>query len=171
MHKESSKEIADLVSYCPETGVFRWKIKPRRALHAGAIAGGVKSSGYYFITYRRTKYSAHRVAWLIMTGDWPPDQIDHINRDPLDNRWTNLRAATARQNHANRASVNRFGKGVFACRNGSGKFAARIYRAGKLRQIGTFPTVELAGQAYHAEAVRIHGEFALGAEKVGTQCF
>lgn len=39
-----------------------------------------------------------------MTGAWPDLQIDHINRDQLDNRWLNLRQATASQNGQNRGS-------------------------------------------------------------------
>lgn len=36
---------------------------------------------------RRTVDKAHRVAWCIAHGGWPPEQIDHINGDRSDNRF------------------------------------------------------------------------------------
>jgi hypothetical protein len=38
-----------------------------------------------------------------MTGEWPIDQVDHINRIRDDDRWINLREATPQQNRNNKA--------------------------------------------------------------------
>jgi hypothetical protein len=46
-------------------------------------------------------YLGHRLAWLYMVGVWPDDEIDHWNRDPSDNRFTNLRDATHAKNGFN----------------------------------------------------------------------
>jgi hypothetical protein len=52
-------------------------------------------------------YREHRLAWLYMTGEWPTHEIDHINGDRVDNRFCNLREATASENRWNsRKRVN-----------------------------------------------------------------
>ena len=85
------------------------------------------------------------------------EQVDHINRNGLDNRKSNLRLATTEQNCANRRgwynSESGF-KGV--TRVGSGRWQAR-YRG---KQIGTFDTTEEAARAYDVEAFAHMGEFA-----------
>jgi HNH endonuclease len=48
-------------------------------------------------------YRAGRLAWLYMTGEWPKNQIDHINRDKADNRFCNLRDVTQTENMRNKA--------------------------------------------------------------------
>lgn len=44
----------------------------------------------------------HRLIWLLKYEEAPPKLIDHINRIPFDNRPSNLRAATQKENMANR---------------------------------------------------------------------
>lgn len=46
----------------------------------------------------------HQFAFFYMEGEWPTISIDHINRNPHDNRWCNLRKATGRQQQLNRNS-------------------------------------------------------------------
>ena len=48
-----------------------------------------------------SRYRAHRLAWLYMTGEWSRGDIDHINTYKADNRFCNLREATRSQNSAN----------------------------------------------------------------------
>jgi hypothetical protein len=45
-------------------------------------------------------YLAHRLAWVYMTGE-QPDVIDHINRERDDNRFSNLRNGTFKDNSTN----------------------------------------------------------------------
>ena len=54
-------------------------------------------------------YAQHRVIWLYMTGEWPSEDVDHINLDPSDNRWENLRQVTHSENcRNNKASKKEF---------------------------------------------------------------
>lgn len=96
--------------------------------------------------------------------------VDHENRDTLDNQRLNLRICTNRQNQANARvrSDNTSGyKGV--CWNkGTGKWKAQMTNGnGKRLCIDYFPTAIEAARAYDAEALRLHGEFALTNEKLG----
>jgi len=47
-------------------------------------------------------FKAHRLAWLYMTGKWPEKDIDHINHNPTDNRWENLRPINDKENSKNK---------------------------------------------------------------------
>jgi len=96
----------ELFDYNPENGELRWKVSDRG--RTGCIAGWVwrnnrgKTTSYRYVEVGNKGYPAHRLIWLMMTGEWPDPLIDHINRDGLDNRWTNLREATAALNASNR---------------------------------------------------------------------
>ncbi|RUT02737.1 hypothetical protein DSM106972_056570 [Dulcicalothrix desertica PCC 7102] len=88
--------------------------------------------------------------------------VDHINRNPLDNRRINLREATASQNSWNRTKRknNKSGfKGVH--RHSSNKWIARIKVNGKIKHLGTFTDKIAAAIAYDNVAKLYHGEFAV----------
>lgn len=46
-------------------------------------------------------YHGHRVAFLYMTGEWPRNEVDHINGCRHDNSWSNLRDVSSRVNKEN----------------------------------------------------------------------
>lgn len=82
-----------------------------------------------------------------MMGEWPPEEMDHINRDRADNRWENLRAVSRGQNMSNRKLPRRgdLPTGVTPSRH---KFRAQIRVNGKFHHLGVFETPEDAGAAY-----------------------
>lgn len=84
--------------------------------------------------------------------------VDHINRDPLDNRRCNLRLATPAESARNRGPWR--GLKIKGARPYKGKFVARIGINGKRIQVGTFATEIEAVRAYDAAARKYHGEFA-----------
>jgi hypothetical protein len=96
----TQEELKRVLHYEPETGVFTWLVSCGAAA-AGSMAGHLHVSGYVYIKILRTKYKAHRLAHLYMTGKWPIHDIDHFNRVKDDNRWGNLRPATKSQNQSN----------------------------------------------------------------------
>jgi hypothetical protein len=91
----------------------------------------------------------------------PPDglQVDHKNRNGLDNRKSNLRFATHKQNVWNaRYSKERPGmRGVERVSNG---WRASIQNQGRKIRVGTFSSCEAAARAYDQEARRLRGVFA-----------
>lgn len=92
-------------------------------------------------------------------------QVDHINRDKLDNRKSNLRLANQQENCANRGylSNNKLGvKGVHEAKDHyrEKRFRASIRVNKKLINLGYYLTPEEAAKAYNEAAVKYFGEFA-----------
>lgn len=149
-------EVRSALDYDPTTGIFVWRDGRKRP---GAIAGTAHKSGYLVISVNNVLFLAHRLAWAHRTGEWPLLCVDHINRDRLDNRFSNLREASYRQNAANSCARGASGvKGVYL--RASGNWNATIRDGDKLRSLGTFRHRVDAERAYRAAAVILHGEFA-----------
>jgi phosphoglycolate phosphatase-like HAD superfamily hydrolase len=144
------EEAKRLFDYDPETGVIRWKIRVSRNVGDGREAGNTRTnhSGkkYKELKIYGKKYQSHRVIHLLQTGEWPPDQIDHIDGNGLNNRWENLRGVTPTENNRN---VRR------QCNNTSGqtgvhwdtryrKWRARIWTNKRAVCLGRFTTLEEA---------------------------
>lgn len=95
--------------------------------------------------------------------------VDHINRDPWDNRRENLRICTTAQNVRNRGKhrTSNLYKGVY--QRGS-RFMARISFEGEGFKLGHYATAEAAAFAYDAAALYLHGDFAcLNFPQAGTE--
>ena len=92
----------------------------------------------------------------------PGMQVDHINRDPLDNRRANLRLATAGQNYANgtRALPTSGFRGVEYQPRGTNKFYVRTVIDGKRVHLGSFATAEEAARVASEHRRRRFGDFA-----------
>jgi hypothetical protein len=98
--------LRSLFNYDPELGVLTWKERPpttranrvHNSRDAGQKAGAVDTWGHRQIRIEGNLRAAHRIIWKMMTGKDATHQIDHINGVCDDNRWANLREATALQN-------------------------------------------------------------------------
>lgn len=158
----TQNRLREVLNYDPETGEFVRKISVTYNALAGDQAGNKTGNGYLEIRVDGRSYLAHRLAWLYMTGAMPDQQIDHKNRIKIDNRWSNLRAASQSQNLANirRHKDNKSGfKGVSRSRV-HGKYHAHIRINGKNRYLGTFSDPADAHAAYVSAAMKAFGEFA-----------
>jgi hypothetical protein len=155
--------LRELLHYNPKTGEFRWRKRTGSGVRPDLSAGSVHSQrGYRYIKIDRRVYSEHQLAWFYVTGRWGRPMIDHRDRDITNNRWNNLRRATASQNNANRCRPrhNSSGyKGVSFCRR-SGQWEAQIGWNGQNIHLGYFPTAQAAHAAYVAAARKRYGEFA-----------
>jgi hypothetical protein len=103
--------LKELLRYNKKTGVFTWRVTNSPRALKGAVAGCVKRGDcdYHVIRLDTRLYRANRLAWLYVTGAWPITQVDHENRNSLDDAWKNLRLVTNKQNGEN-ASLRRDNK-------------------------------------------------------------
>lgn len=169
MTKSPLKDVAiervrELLAYDPETGVLRWRTSRGKKVKAGDVAG-CESGGYRKIKIDGRMYLAHRLAWVIVRGEWPEKGIDHQDLDGLNNRWKNLRPASPQQqcaNHPVRKDSRTGIKGVRKIGPNHG-WHARITTNGKSVHLGTFPTAQAASLAYRRAADELFGEFARAA--------
>ena len=94
------KQLKQLLRYDPDTGEFTWKVDSVNRSF-GDKAGSPDRYGYIRIGILGMVHSAHRLAFLYMTGKWPKHHVDHVNRVRDDNRWANLRDVTRQVNGYN----------------------------------------------------------------------
>jgi hypothetical protein len=122
-------------------------------------------NGRYAIGYGKGIKNTTTMQRIVMN---PPDGcvVDHINRDKLDNRRSNLRICTQSQNMANYPmhGLNTSGrKGVYWNKKRE-KWRAQIRFNQKLIVIGYFHDLNEASEAYIAQAKKLFGEFAYEAK-------
>ena len=167
----TQSEVHRVLCYNPFSGNFMWRIPPHpmARIKIGGIAGTTWRDPRNGRSYRRIRlygraYAAHRLAFLYIRGYWPPQEIDHKDRNGLNNRWLNLREATHSQNQANGSHYknNKLGiKGVH--RRTNGKYHAQIKFNNKKYHLGDFDTPEAASHAYIKAAKKYFGEFTSNA--------
>lgn len=142
----TQEHLRQLFRYDPETGNLYWLKRGVEWFHreqdmhrwntcfAGRVAGGVRGAGHVFVAIQNRSYLVHRIIWAIVTGDWPKGEIDHINGNPADNRWSNLRDVSHKENQRN---LRRETVSVSGCSNiypQAGKYRVKVGR----KHIGYF---------------------------------
>lgn len=151
--------LKGLLAYDPETGDFTWLMPVSRRVHTGMIAGNLDKDGYTVIQIGGQKYRAGRLAFFYMIGEWPENEIDHIDRDKGNDAWINLREATRGENVQNREYlVGEAGfRGVRQVRD---RFQARISIDGVRECLGMFDSAEEANRAYLEHEGKFYGNFS-----------
>ena len=153
----SQARLKELLDYDPLTGGLVWKVRRSNQLQ-GATAG-TKDRYYYKVMIDSIIYKAHRIIWVLQTGEDPGVvDVDHKDLDSFNNCWNNLRLATCSQNNRNVHGRSKKGmpKGVKQATNG---YQASIKYQKVTHYLGQFDTPEEAHQAYCEAAARLHGEF------------
>jgi len=136
----------EYLDYDPDTGIILWKKQASSKALVGQEAGTVHPRGYIQIKLKGEQKQCHVVAWFLHHGEWPDGQIDHINGIKIDNRISNLRVVTSRENQQNR-SEHRDGRLVGARPLGK-KWQSQIQVGGKDYHLGMFPTEQEAHETY-----------------------
>ena len=151
-------DVRRWLDYDPETGVFTWKQRPSRAVREGYTAGSVGHYGYMLIGLKGEIVMAHKLAWLIMKGEWPAGEVDHIDRNRSNNAWRNLRLCSRSENQENR----RGGRGVsqyigVSYQGGrAAPWVARIMKNRKSVWLGRFACETAAYVAYCRAKHELH---------------
>ena len=129
---------------------FRWSAHPIQ-----------RASGGYYVSRHAAGDEPGSTIYMHRTIlHAPPGMlVDHINGNGLDNRRSNLRLCTKRQNAINRRYERLSGaRGVEAHRN---TWRVVFTNEGIAYSMSGFPTREMAARAYDALAKEFHGEFAI----------
>jgi hypothetical protein len=150
-------------AYDPESGrVWRMtELKVWRERADGYILSGSNRTGM------GRRYQITHIAYKVMTGDWPPKPVmDHIDGNPANCKWANLRPATIGENNTNRRpNGNRWfgldenlepGVSLYRWANKSGK-SYRVRVAGV--SYGTYGTAEEANLVAAKVRRGVFGEF------------
>jgi hypothetical protein len=170
-----------VLRYEPETGKLFWRERPpemfyrsgswsaeRRAKAWNSTYAGKEAftyltdDGYRQGAIQGRTIRAHRVIWLMMTGEPPFGVIDHIDGDRANNRWENLRSVTRSQNMRNMKMVDRNTSGATGVVRQGGSWVARLKANGKNLYLGSFKDIDEAiaarssAQAAHGYTAR-HG--------------
>lgn len=145
----TADRVTKLIAYDPDSGALTRIFRTSNSVKIGDKAGAISNHGYVRVSLDNKFYLAHRLAWLIMTGEWPDDQIDHINGIRHDNRWANLRQATNQENGKNQAlrSTNKSGVTGVDWHSITGKWRAQITVNGKAVYLGVFTDIRDAEEA------------------------
>lgn len=157
----NSKRAHELLTYDPDTGNLFWKRGSygwirRPGVHAGTFNG----KGYRIIKLDRNWYMVHRIIWLMIYGNWPSEQVDHIDRDKLNNRIENLREASAAQNCANQLKRKTNTSGYKGVTKYEDKWRSTIFNNGFPVYLGIFNTAEEAFAEYKRASIELNKEFS-----------
>lgn len=174
MNNLTQKYLKSILDYNSVTGVFTWRQRPIdhfnsnhghavwNSRYPGTIAGTVTVFGYWQIRINGKSYRAHRLAWFYIHGEWPKDQIDHIDGNKLNNRIDNLRKANNSENNRNVGlkKSNKSGYKGVSWNNREEKWQVFIKLKGKNKNLGYFKDVIEAHKAYCKAAKFYFGEFS-----------
>lgn len=158
-----SAEVARQLLRCePETGRLFWKQRSREFFTTkrswktwNSRFSEMEAFTYCDVHgYRSGKilgrmYRAHRIVFLIQTGKWPPEQLDHVNGIRTDNRFSNLSAVSNAENGRNRKRQRNNTSGVTGVtwNRKEQVWYAQIKILGDQKYLGHFDTIEAAAAA------------------------
>lgn len=131
-----------------------------KIIGADRISPHSGSNGWVYAVFK-TKGKVHQVSRFILMLSDDELVVDHINHDTLDNRASNLRSCTVRENNQNRKPRSNSKTGYTGVnQTRSGKYEATITNNGKTIRLGRYELIEDAVEARRNAENKYFGEFA-----------
>ena len=153
--EEVSEAVRELIYY--SDGAIYWKKNAGGRKVKGVRAGrNISASGRRQVSVNKKLIQESHIVFFLH-NNWWPRVVDHIDRDPSNNKIENLRPCDYRLNSANKSQLGKGYKGVSyyprARKNPWRVYVGRVF-------IGYFPTEAEAKAAYFGAAKMAYGEFA-----------
>lgn len=151
----SYERAIEVLRYDTENGVLErrfkngeWRICGHKPDH----------HGYGQVSIDGKKYKTHRLIWLMVHGSFPEHEIDHIDRDKMNNRIRNLRSVTAAENKHNTGLRRNNSSGYLGVsyHRQTNNYRAQIHVKGKSITLGYFDTAEEAFLTYQLAKIQYH---------------
>ncbi len=155
------EDIGEYLRY--EDGKLYWVKKSGLRCEIEREAGCINvSTNYKMVRFRKIAYRAHRIVWFLVNKTQPPEILDHINNDRLDNRIENLRESDHSKNQYNTKKQKNNTSGIkgVSWHNKLGKYTAYIIKDGKQKHIGVYTDIKEAEKAIKQARQQLHGEYA-----------
>lgn len=176
IRQPSPQTLRKLLRYDADTGLLYWNPRTPEMFRSNGLGAekacdlfnaqyanreaftAISKNGYRVGAIFRRNHLAHRVIWAMVNGEWPADQIDHINGNKSDNRIGNLRGVCGGENHLNMKRPKNNSSGVIGVHwsDGNKGWVAQIEYRGRKHCLGTFP------DKAHAVAARKAAENRFG---------
>lgn len=153
----TADRLRELFKYDDESGLFT-RIKRTGNTKIGSVATCKNSNGYVVMHIDGKLYGAHRLAWLYVHGQFPIDQIDHVDGVRTNNSIRNLRDSSQYENMQNVAkkATNKSGHTGVSWDSQTGRWAAQIMSHRKTIRLGRFVLLDDAVNAYKSAKKNIH---------------
>lgn len=145
--------LLSILSYDKETGFLIRRKTGKRTDNYTSRKARIRIFGIY--------YSKTHIIWMMVYGKWPDSEIDHKDRNVLNDCLDNLRESDRAQNTWNR-SVKRGSSSKFiGVTKHAKRWVARLWIRRKLIRIGSYESEIEAAVAYDNAARELRGEFAV----------
>ena len=158
----TQSKLKEIIEYDPLTGIIIYKKTLSNRIKVGEEVNGISDRGYKRCQIEGKRYQCHDLAWLYMTGEFPKNQIDHIDCNPENLKFINLRESTQMQNCCNRSIGKNNSSGIKGVKwhKSSGKWYVSIDSNYKRIYIGSYDYIKDAEIAVKKARLEIHKEFA-----------
>ena len=148
--------VKELFDY--QDGELFWKVQKAKRVKIGDKAGSINGQGRKYVEIGGKNYLVHRLIYLMFRG-YLPKIIDHIDRNPLNNRIENLREVTKSQNHQNVGLRRDSTSGVRCVHRNADKWRVQLRIEGKNKCLGRFEDLELAELVAVEARAKYYGDY------------
>lgn len=125
-----------------------------------ARLGWSRKDRYTSVEFENEHFMLHRLVWMFHNG-LTENEIDHIDRNPNNNRIENLREVTRQQNNINSVRKDSICRGT-CFHQRDNVWRAQISISGARLHLGSFKTQQEAKACYDKTAREWFGEYYSG---------